>query len=71
MKHRAITNSLESRTSMAYFAAPPLSAKISALPEMVTPESPPLYRAFTWADYKKAAYSLRLGDARLNLFRLS
>lgn len=56
--------------SMAYFAAPPLGAKITALPEMVTSERPPLYRAFTWAEYKKTTYSLRLSDSRFNLFRL-
>ncbi|KAF3456407.1 hypothetical protein FNV43_RR01057 [Rhamnella rubrinervis] len=70
VKHRAITNSLESRMSMAYFAAPPLGAKITALPETVTPERPPLYRAFTWAEYKKTVYALRLGDNRSNLYRL-
>ncbi|KAH7513513.1 hypothetical protein FEM48_Zijuj12G0208300 [Ziziphus jujuba var. spinosa] len=70
VRHRAITGSFESRMSIAYFAAPPLNAKITAPPEMVKPESPILYRPFTWAEYKKTTYSLRLGDTRLNLFRL-
>ncbi|OAY56178.1 gibberellin 2-beta-dioxygenase 2 [Manihot esculenta] len=69
VRHRALTNSYNSRMSIAYFAAPPLNAKITALPHMVSAVRPSLYRPFTWDDYKKAAYSQRLGDARLDLFR--
>ncbi|XP_054821135.1 gibberellin 2-beta-dioxygenase 2 [Prosopis cineraria] len=71
VRHRAMTNSHKSRMSMAYFAAPPLDAWIVAPPVIVTPDTPSLYRPFTWAEYKKAAYSLRLGDARIHLFRKS
>ncbi|KAK9289131.1 hypothetical protein L1049_017604 [Liquidambar formosana] len=69
VRHRALTNSCKSRLSMAYFAAPPLHAWITSPPEMATPHRPSLYRPFTWAEYKKAMYSLRLGDNRLELFR--
>ncbi|KAM0984721.1 hypothetical protein ACFX2I_012009 [Malus domestica] len=71
VRHRALTNPSESRMSMAYFAASSLNACLSALPEMVTPEKPRLYKPFTWAEYKKTTHSLRLGENRLNLFRIS
>ncbi|CAN0855214.1 Gibberellin 2-beta-dioxygenase 2 [Linum grandiflorum] len=74
VKHRALNlnNSAKSRMSMAYFAAPPLNTTISVLPQMITPSSPHCrFRPFTWADYKKAAYSLRLGDSRLDLFTIA
>ncbi|XP_050373797.1 gibberellin 2-beta-dioxygenase 2-like [Argentina anserina] len=71
VKHRALTNSFKSRMSMALFSGPPLNASLTALPEMVTPENPLIYKQFTWAEYKKTTYSLRLGDSRLNLFRIS
>ncbi|CAN1151070.1 Gibberellin 2-beta-dioxygenase 2 [Linum perenne] len=71
VKHRALNlNSVaKSRMSMAYFAAPPLSTTISVLKQMITPSRPCQFREFTWADYKKVTYSLRLGDSRLDLFR--
>ncbi|CAA3023915.1 gibberellin 2-beta-dioxygenase 2-like [Olea europaea subsp. europaea] len=69
VRHRVMVNSYKSRMSMAYFTAPPLDATISCLPVLLTPQKPPLYRSFTWAEYKKAAYSLRLGDSRLNHFK--
>ncbi|MED6147696.1 hypothetical protein PIB30_046153 [Stylosanthes scabra] len=70
VRHRAMmTNSQKSRMSMAYFGAPPLTARIVAPPVLVTPQTPSLFRPFTWADYKKATYSLRLGDTRIDLFR--
>ncbi|XP_021907056.1 gibberellin 2-beta-dioxygenase 2-like [Carica papaya] len=70
VRHRAVVSSREkSRISMAYFGGPPLDTLIKAPPEMLTPQKPGLYKPFTWADYKKTSYSLRLGDTRLNLYR--
>ncbi|KAF8039325.1 hypothetical protein BT93_B1760 [Corymbia citriodora subsp. variegata] len=71
VRHRALTNPFKSRTSMAFFGAPPLDARIASHRELVTPRWPRLYKPFTWAEYKKAVYSLRLGDKRLDLFKAS
>lgn len=54
---------------MGYFGAPPLDAWIKSVPEMVSSERPGQYKEFTWSEYKKAVYSLRLGDTRLDLFK--
>uniref|UniRef100_A0A0E0MVQ5 Fe2OG dioxygenase domain-containing protein n=1 Tax=Oryza rufipogon TaxID=4529 RepID=A0A0E0MVQ5_ORYRU len=56
------------RLSTIYFAAPPLHARISALPETVAAGAPRRYRAFTWAEYKRTMYTLRLSHNRLDLF---
>ncbi|KAG0448543.1 hypothetical protein HPP92_027785 [Vanilla planifolia] len=70
VRHRAMANSRRSRLSMMFFAAPSLQTCISPLPEMITPENPQQYRQYTWAEFKKTMYSLRLASNRLELYRL-
>ncbi|XP_073009119.1 gibberellin 2-beta-dioxygenase 6-like isoform X2 [Typha latifolia] len=70
VRHRAMANSsYKSRLSIVFFGAPPLHSLISPLPEMITPAAPRRYKSFTWAEYKKTMYSLRLSHNRLDLFR--
>ncbi|XP_038896324.1 gibberellin 2-beta-dioxygenase 2 [Benincasa hispida] len=72
VRHRAMANnSKNARMSIMYFGAPPLNAWIAPLSEMMLPNEQSLYKPFTWAQYKKAAYSLRLADSRLDLFKTS
>ncbi|XP_009784473.1 gibberellin 2-beta-dioxygenase 2-like [Nicotiana tabacum] len=70
VRHRAIVNSCKTRMSMVYFGAPAPHARISCPSELVTPHKSYLYRPFTWAEYKKATYSRKLGDTRLQCFRV-
>ncbi|XP_055809410.1 gibberellin 2-beta-dioxygenase 2-like [Solanum dulcamara] len=73
VRHRAMVNSCKTRMSMVYFGAPSPYARICCPSELLvtttTPHKPyRLYRPFTWAEYKKATYSKRLGDTRLDQF---
>ncbi|KAF8661718.1 hypothetical protein HU200_056668 [Digitaria exilis] len=69
IRHRVMASTSRSRLSTIYFAAPPLHARISALPETVTAVTPRRYRPFTWSEYKKAMYAHRLSHNRLDHFR--
>jgi gibberellin 2-oxidase len=71
IRHRVMASTSRPRLSTVYFAAPPLYARISALPDTVTAALPRRYRPFTWAEYKKAMYKLRLSHNRLELFQAS
>uniref|UniRef100_A0ACD5TF47 Uncharacterized protein n=1 Tax=Avena sativa TaxID=4498 RepID=A0ACD5TF47_AVESA len=72
VRHRVVAGSgsgsgLKSRVSMIYFGGPPLAQRIAPLPQLLHGSSP-LYREFTWGEYKKAAYRSRLADNRLAPF---
>ncbi|KAK1380378.1 Gibberellin 2-beta-dioxygenase 2 [Heracleum sosnowskyi] len=71
VRHRAVNDPSKSRLSFGYFSGPPLHAKITVLPEFITLDKPSLYKHFTWADFKKTAYSLRLKENRLKFYELS
>ncbi|KAL6999746.1 Gibberellin 2-beta-dioxygenase 1 [Sarracenia purpurea var. burkii] len=68
VKHRVVANSWKSRVSMIYFGGPPLSEKIAPLPSLMEGEDS-LYKEFTWFEYKKSAFNLRLAENRLGLFQ--
>ncbi|KAF8727102.1 hypothetical protein HU200_019608 [Digitaria exilis] len=71
VRHRVIASACKPRLSTIYFAAPTLHTRISAFPETITADSPRQYRPFTWAEYKKTMYSLRLSHSRLDLFHVA
>lgn len=71
VRHRAMANPVKARISIMYFGAPPLDAWITPLPEMVSLNRPNLYKPFTWEEYKQVMYSLKLGDIRLNQFKIN
>ncbi|XP_057422393.1 gibberellin 2-beta-dioxygenase [Lotus japonicus] len=71
VKHRVLSDTAMSRVSMIYFGGAPLTEKLAPLPSLVSKEEDSLYKEFTWGEYKKAAYKLRLADNRLTPFEKS
>ncbi|KAM3299970.1 hypothetical protein ACQJBY_041136 [Aegilops geniculata] len=72
VKHRVVApaEGQQSRLSVIYFGGPAPAQRIAPLPELMREGERSLYRDFTWAEYKKAAYKSRLGDHRLGPFEL-
>ncbi|XP_047309980.1 gibberellin 2-beta-dioxygenase 2-like [Impatiens glandulifera] len=70
VRHRAMVSSEKARISIGYFGGPPLNAIISCPKELEgdNKNRKSIYREFSWSEYKEAAYSLKLGESRLNLF---
>ncbi|KAJ1263646.1 hypothetical protein BS78_09G201600 [Paspalum vaginatum] len=68
VRHRVVANGLKARVSMIYFSGPTPAQRIAPL--LLGHGEQSLYRTFTWGDYKKAAYRSRLGDNRLDPFRI-
>lgn len=73
VRHRVVAGSgRKSRVSMIYFGGPPVAQRIAPLPQLLQAEGQlPIYREFTWGEYKKAAYRSRLGDNRLAPFQMT
>ena len=72
VKHRVVApaEGEQSRLSVIYFGGPAPTQRIAPLPELMREGELSLYRDFTWAEYKKAAYKSRLSDHRLGPFEL-
>ncbi|KAF6997540.1 hypothetical protein CFC21_013749 [Triticum aestivum] len=72
VKHRVVApaDGEQSRLSVIYFGGPAPTQRIAPLPELMREGELSMYRDFTWAEYKKAAYKSRLGDNRLDPFEL-
>ncbi|KAI3717629.1 hypothetical protein L1987_69366 [Smallanthus sonchifolius] len=71
VRHRAMANTLadRSRLSLVFFGAPPPEAIINCPPQLLK-QNEPRYRAFTWAEYKSHTYAHRLGETRLDHFKI-
>ncbi|KAL8244548.1 hypothetical protein R6Q59_010806 [Mikania micrantha] len=72
VRHRAMANTLHdrSRLSMVFFGAPPPEEIITCPPELLK-QNKAVYRDFTWAEYKSHMYARRLGETRLDHFRIA
>jgi gibberellin 2beta-dioxygenase len=72
VKHRVVVpEGMQSRLSFIYFGGPAPAQRIAPLPEVMRAGEPSLYREFTWAEYKSAAYRTQLGDHRLGAFEVA
>jgi gibberellin 2beta-dioxygenase len=72
VKHRVVVpEGMQSRLSFIYFGGPAPAQRIAPLPEVMRVGEPSLYREFTWAEYKSAAYRTQLGDHRLGAFEVA
>ncbi|CAL5096230.1 unnamed protein product [Urochloa decumbens] len=72
VKHRVVApaEGAGSRLSVIYFGGTAPSQRIAPLPQVMRDGEQSLYREFTWAEYKRAAYKTRLADHRLGPFEL-
>jgi isopenicillin N synthase-like dioxygenase len=67
VEHRAVCNSIAPRLSMAFFLNPIDKATIAPA---ATRDLPPLYRPFTWEEYRQHMYKHRpRGKSNLACFR--
>ncbi|MFS7962579.1 putative gibberellin 2-beta-dioxygenase [Helianthus anomalus] len=72
VRHRAMANTLHdrSRLSLVFFGGPSPEAIITCPPQLLK-QNQPRYRAFTWAEYKSHTYAHRLGETRLDHFKIA
>ncbi|KAL7597232.1 hypothetical protein Lser_V15G29873 [Lactuca serriola] len=72
VRHRAMANLLpnQSRLSMVFFGAPPPEATIACPPQLLK-RNKPIYKTFTWSEYKSHTYAHRLGETRLDHFKIT
>ncbi|XP_074272409.1 protein SRG1-like [Silene latifolia] len=69
--HRAVVNSSEARQSIATFYKPSLTSEIGPIPELITPETPAMFKRITMVDYWKGLFSRTLdGKAYLDSMRI-
>lgn len=52
VEHRVMVNADDERLSMALFYNPRSDLPLAPMPELVSPERPPLYKPMTFADYR-------------------
>lgn len=70
VKHRVVVKREErrSRISMMFFGAPALDAVVTSPCQLLDEDHPGFYKPFSWRDYKKSLYSLKLGNSLLQRF---
>lgn len=56
-EHRAVVNSKKERLSIATFSGAEWSGNIGPAPSLVTPQTPPLFKTVSVADFYKAYLS--------------
>ncbi|KAH9627295.1 hypothetical protein KSS87_013540 [Heliosperma pusillum] len=69
--HRAVVNSSEARQSVATFYSPSITNEVGPIPELITPETPAMFKRITMVDYWKGLFSRTLdGKAYLDAMRI-
>ncbi|KAK8602105.1 hypothetical protein V6N13_058242 [Hibiscus sabdariffa] len=71
IEHRVTVNSLKERLSVATFYSPKLDGDMGPAPSLITPQTPPLFRRISVADYFKGFLSRELrGKSFLDVLRV-
>ncbi|GAV90487.1 2OG-FeII_Oxy domain-containing protein/DIOX_N domain-containing protein [Cephalotus follicularis] len=59
VEHRAMVNSVKERLSIATFCSATLGGDISPAPSLITPQTPPLFKTISVADYLRGYVSVQ------------